>query len=226
MSADLIIDKSSDKIVNINSSIEIPPLWALNDISVKFCNQWEVIDNEELNMRPWQTKDICIVFFNTATTGKDTKILAQFSEGILQSNGVPNCSNEYSSWAFFELIKKYKSWDFNIVLAPWQKAIRHIKVAVPKTMTWDKDMYGCLVYQLDIKKPDAYSWIFYIVNAKASYIHLQIWWALYNKAGIDTIKFFWQDHKMTILSVLAGILGILLIYYSTLAFKDTKKHKK
>lgn len=227
--ADLVIDKSNDKILNINTAVEIPPLWDLENITVKFCDNLKIKDKEDLLMRPWQTKDICIVFFNTAKTGDDIKAIGQFSQGILQANWVPNCSNVYSSWEIFSLISTYTSWYFNVSLAPWEKAIKHIKIAVPKTMTWNKDMYGCLVYQLDRQKPENFSWIFYIVNAKASYIHLQVAWPVYKKQFLDTIMLFRQDNKLRILKIFGVILWILLVYYLSLSFtnkSDDKHHHK
>lgn len=223
--ADLVVEKVNDKILNVDTTVEIPPLWDLEYISTKFCDQWKVVDKEELMMRPWQTKDVCIVFFNKATTGSDISIIANFSQGTLQDNWVPNCSDVYSSGVFFGLLSKFKSWDFTMALAPWEQSVKHIRVSIPKDMTWDNDIYGCIVYQLNKKKPENFSWMFYVVNAKASYIHVQTTWAVYTRESSDAIKFFWQDNKMLILKTMTWILGILLIYYLALSFRDKKSSK-
>lgn len=224
--ADLVVEKINDKVSNINTTVEIPPLWDLEYISTKFCDKWIIVDKEELIMQPWQTKNVCIVFFNKSITGNNVNIIANFSQGTLQDNWVPNCSNIYSSGLFFELLSKFNTKDFTITLAPWEQSIRHIKISIPQNMTWNNDIYGCLVYQLNKKWPENFSWIFYVVNAKASYIHVQTRWDIYNRAHIDTIVFFWQDNKMLILKSVAGILGIILIYYIIISFRNEKFSKQ
>ena len=226
--ADLVIDTTWQIANYINTAVEIPPLWNLEYIGARFCDKWKVEVAENMSIRPWQTKDVCIVFYNKNTTGNDIKIVAWFTEGELQKNDVVNCQDTFSSWVFFSLLSNFKESDYTITLAPGKQLIRHIRVSIPQDMTGN--IYGCVAYQLDQKKPENVVGMFYVVNRKAAPFYIKIQWDIYTYAWklIDNIKFFRIDNQMIVLQTIAGILSILLIYYivAAVTWKKSENHKK
>ena len=205
--------------------------WTLDDvhkIAIRYCNKeikWDMTNSYlTINMRPGETKDLCVTFINTSEQHQDLTI--GFTESIINSVGKQLCNGDLNDKenAFYKMIYlpqtsiglSGNNWTFT----------QTARIRLPKTATW-WNMYGCIGFLL--------SWAYFkwpndvlgIRVARNFPMKITVTWDVYNLWRRDDIKDVYTINKTGILKALMAILAIRLL---VTIFKSTKKkettHKK
>jgi len=192
----------------------------MNDIqSVRslFCNDNKTTRDVELTMRPWQRKEICMILLNSSNT--PIPILFWFTEAILDKDWVPNCQGE-NTWNMFDKSIKNNILSWITIPASWTIIQRFTYVADKLS---SGDIYGCFWFSINKKETLKDGNMFLIIPRKVSYIKVKIRWDVYNFGWLDDMKDVYNINKNSIFTVIAIVLGILIII--TIFQKDSKKDK-
>ncbi|HMS91447.1 MAG TPA: hypothetical protein PKC87_04460 [Candidatus Absconditabacterales bacterium] len=206
----------------IKAGVTIPDQGLLQYVTLGFCNEQltNVTRQNIMNIRPGQTKEICMVLNNA--TGDSVDIALSFVDTELSNQGNMVCSlGIHTGDDSLASRISFDATDYNITLAPQSQLIKKAKVHIPKNMTGT--LRGCVGYQLDIKKPDNYTGIFFVVRRSVGLMEVNITGDIYNYGRRDDIVYTYNDNQMTILKTIAGIILILLVYYIVIGMKSGKK---
>lgn len=208
------------------------PLDSLNDVWMRFCDdgmsEAMLTKKENLILRPGQSQEVCMLFFNSSAQ-KKVEIFVGLGSWVLTPSWQISCDTDISTGNSFSSLWNFEG-SHSLSLPQHSQIIKKVRVSVPSSYSWN--IYGCLWYQLDQKRPKDYTWMFLFVNRKVVPIHLTVTWDVYTLQRLDDAKFFVKDHQLLLLEVLAWFFGILLVYYIIQAVlhqkksMHTPKHKK
>lgn len=192
----------------------------LQDIQSRFCNDNQVTKDLKLTMRPWQRKEICVIFSNPSTTPKD--ILFWFSEWILK-DWAPICQADMTPKNTFSKQIKNNSVTGMTLPASWTIIQRFTYIA-PKDTTWS--VFWCFGYQMSKSESIKEGNMFLIVPRKVGYIYVNITWNAYHFGRRDDIKYTITDNKQTILKIIIAILAVRLVMTIVKTSKKKEAPKK
>ena len=223
--AENVLGNTGSSAIQVKTSFNIPDQWQLQYINVRFCDEElrNTTKKDIISIRPWQTKEICTVFYNTSS-GDSINISSSFVDAEKGIDGKFVCSMWSNTGRSLVSLLYYNTKEYDFTLTPKTTIIKKAKITIPKNMTWN--LYGCVWYQLNLKKPDGYTGLFFVVERKVGVMEVNITWDVYNFAQRDNIKYIYKDNQLFILKCIAGILIILFIYYTTMATKENKKKKQ
>jgi len=202
------------------------PQWEAMDkiqkIAYYFCNSG-LKDRLELQSRPGQRQEICVIFGNKNT--ETVEIIFWFPDWWTNKNWAVICSADLT-WKNYitSLMKKTSQSDFYFELMPKQQLIKKFYITIPQNQTWN--IYWCWSFKIkwDIQKAKTWS-MFNIEIVKKATINIQVTWSVYNYWLIDNIQTTIIDNKNNILKWLILIIGIRLVI-STIQSISKKKHTK
>lgn len=173
-----------------------------------------------LSIRPWQVKEICVVFGN-ASTGEDISIVSTFVDTELTTQGNLACSLGINPEKSIASFISFDTKEYEFTLAPGETAIKKAKISIPKDMTWW--MYNwCVGYQLNVKRAEDDKWVFFVVRRKVGLMEINITWDVYVFGQRDNIKYIYENNSIMILRILAWIIWLLLLYSIIKATKGKK----
>lgn len=198
----------------------------INDVSFYFCNSWleykDLTTFLELNIGPWKTQEICMVFTNKGdenfwiiawfTTWKTSKPSDKVYDILCETN--ITWKNIFSS-----LIQgKYEN---EFTLSSKEIKVKKFSIKIPRNMTWS--IYSCGMFKIKWNLQKALSWsMFNIEVVKKMPIQINITWDIYKPWLIDSIK----NNKQTLLKIIIWIIWLRLIISIIQHISKTKKQKK
>lgn len=197
----------------------------LQNIKALFCElgankQW-LSKELSLELRPWQSKEICIAFFNQWDTPID--ILYGFTKWKKMNNGAFVCESNIDEVNDFSKFISHN--DMTWVTVPVSgNIIKKMIYTAPRSATGD--IYWCLIYKLNRDESIEPGKMFLIKIIKASYITVDITWSVYNFWRRDDIKYAYTDNKEIILKILIGILSVRLLVTIIKTVKKPEHHNK
>lgn len=223
-SADNILGNTWSTPISVKASFAIPDQLKIQNIGLMFCD--EQIKNFSkkniITIRPWETKEICAVFYNSSS-GDVIDISSSFVDAETDADGKFICSLGSNTWKSLASHISFNPNDYIFSLKPQEKIVKKAKVTIPQNMTWT--LRGCLWYQLNIKKPDNYTGLFFVVRRSVGVMEVNITWDIYDFGRWDDIKYTYKDHQMFILNSIARFLWVLLLYLIIISTKAKKKEK-
>lgn len=219
-----IIGNDSDKPIAVAASFTIPDQWNLQYINLGFCDEEmkNVSKYNVTNIRPWQTKQICMIFAN-ASSGDTIDITSSFVDSEIVDGKIA-CSIGVNTGISLTSLLSFNPKDYTFTLAPQEKLVRKASITIPKDMTWT--LNGCIWYQLDLKKPDNYTGLFFVVRRHVGLMRVNITWDVYNFGWLDDIKYIYKDNQIFVLKIIAWMIWLLLVYYISVSFTWKKKEKQ
>lgn len=193
----------------------------LQAIQSRFCNDDVVTKDLNVSLRPWQRKDICVVFSNQSSEPKD--ITFWFSEGVLK-DWAPICQSDMTTGNTFA---KYIVNDTTtgITLPVSGSIVQKFTFVAPKNASWN--VFWCFWYQMSQQEKIKEGNMFLIVPRKVGYMYVNITWDAYNFGRRDDMKYSYTTNKSMILKVIIAILAVWLVV--TIVKTDKKpegKHTK
>jgi hypothetical protein len=219
-----VFAQSSGNIVNIKPSIPTQFMEQLQNVGVRFCDQWmteKTVTSDFLRfIRPGQSKEICIWFFNSSD--KPINIVAWFSEASL------------SWWKFVcesEFVKKNdflnrfrQDWVWKIItVSPKSNIIK--KAYFYSDSLWSGDEYWCLVYKI-AENDSAPRWtIFNVIMRQAISMKFTITWDVYNLQWWDDIKYDVKNNINDIMKIVIVII-VFLLWVEIVKMARSKKKSK
>lgn len=214
---------SWDKQVQVGMTM--PDQTRLSNINIGFCNDGleNITKNGVLNIRPWQVKEICMVFGNSSTE-ENISIVATFVDTELTKQGNLACSLGINTGKSLASHISFDEEAYRFTLAPGQTIIRKAKIQIPQ----DVELWvykGCVGYQLDIQRKDDDTWVFFVIRRKVGLMEIMVDGDVYKFWWLDNVKYIYQNNKVVILKWIAWIIGLLLIYYIFVAIKWKKPNK-
>lgn len=190
-----------------------------------FCNSWFQTNQSKLEIksRPWEHKEICIIFGNKNTEKVDIimwfpnwweekkwKILC--NADITWKNQITNLMNEKSKANLY------------FSLAPKEQVIKKFYIKIPDTQTWN--IFWCWSFKIKWNLQLASSWgMFNIEIVKKIPIQINITWSIYQYQWIDDLNYSITDNKENILKWFIAIVWLRLII-SIIQSASKKKHSK
>lgn len=214
-----------DKQVQVGMTI--PDQTKLSYINIAFCNEGleTITKNGLLTVRPWQTKEICMVFANTSQE-ESADIIATFVDTELSNEGNMVCSLGVNTGKSLAAYISFDKEAYKFTLEPWQTIVRKAQLHVPQDMeVWTYN--GCVGYQLDVQKKEGDTWIFFVVRRRVGLMEIMVAGDVYKFGWLDTIKYTYQNNKVMVLKWIAGIIWLALLRYIIVIIKwDKSKHKK
>lgn len=219
-----IIGNPSNSTIQLKTSVSIPDQWMLQYINLGFCDEEvkNITKQSRITIRPWETKEICVIFTNTSSS--NINISSSFVDAEKNNDNKLICSMWANTWASLVSHISYNPKLYTFTLHPKENIIKKAKISIPKNMTGI--LNGCIWYQLNIKKDDNYTGLFFVVRRKVGIIEVNITWNIYNFGLRDDIKYIYRDNQMDILHIIAGFLFILFIYYISIIIRWNIKNKK
>lgn len=211
----------------VQVGMTIPDQTKLSYINIAFCNDGidNLTKNGLLTIRPWQTKEICMVFSNTSKD-ESADIIATFVDTELSNEGNMVCSLWINNTG--KMLASYISFnkeEYVFTLEPWKTVIKKATLHMPKNAElW---MYnGCVGYQLNVKQKDDDKWIFFVVRRRVGLMEIIVEGDVYKFWWLDTIKYMYQNNKIVVLRTLARIIGIVLVLYIIIMMRWKKQDNK
>lgn len=216
VSKDNYIDTPGE-IKNITQTLASDNGVEIQQIQFRFCNDNKLTKDLELNMRPWQKKQICIAINNQSP--KQIPLRFWFSEWIINSTNDLVCGSDKTENKFSRQIAIHQTT--GIMLPASGNLIEMFTYIAPKNVSWNT--IGCFGYEIDRQEAIKDGNMFLIIPRKVWYIHINITWSVYNFWWLDDIKDTYTKNKNIIFTIIAVILGIWILI--TIFQKDTKKDK-
>jgi len=197
---------------------------AIKNVTVNFCNDWfdNLTKNLNFSARPWQKKEICIVFANTSD--ESITILSNFVSASVNNNWNLVCDIAWvDTWKMQLDLSDISTW---IVLWAKENIIKKIYVYFDKNLSGNQ--YACLTIQLPTTEKAWAGSMFNMVVRQASNISMIISGKPYSYQWFDNIILTLKNNLNTIYKILIGIFSILIVYNIFDISKDKKKknHKK
>lgn len=184
----------------------------LNNIQSMFCNDSKITKDLTIDLRPWQRKNICIVFINKSNIS--IPLSFWFSDTIVNNEGLLTC--DVTKNTFSKSIKNnIITW---IIIPVSWTIIQNFTYISSKNTSWN--INGCFGYQIDKQEKIKDGNMFLIIPRKVWFIYINITWSVYNFWRRDDIK----ESKNTIFKFIAGVLSVWIII--TIFQKDKKKDKR
>lgn len=192
----------------------------LQNIQARFCNDEKVTKDLELDMRPWQTKDICIVLVNKSD--KPIDVSFWFSKGMIKDRA-PICDSDMTDENDFS---KYISQNTTtgIIVPASGNIIQNFRYSAPKTLSWRT--LGCVGYEINRQEQIEPGKMFLIVPRKVGYIYVNITWSVYQFWRRDDLKYTYTTNKQIVLKILIAILAVRLIVTIVKTGKKKEKYTK
>lgn len=191
-------------------NIDISVADKLNNTSMRFC-----IDGTEpeklsrvgkLTSRPWETKDICMVFINNLPTKED--FIVGFSQWQKDNQWNVTCDQDMSDNDFLKLIRIPEPTR-SVTIDSGSNSLSSFKITIPKTYTGN--IYGCVAYYMSDSYSKKEGEVFWLLVRKIAPIEISITWDVYNYGRRDDIKYTYTENKQLILKILIAILAVRLI---------------
>lgn len=208
----------------INQSLDVLSTSNLNNIKMVFCNEsdqkkWK--KSLRLNIRPWQSQEICVLFGNLSNT--DIKINFEFVYWSINQDGAMVCGDNTSNNNEFSkhILHNTLTW---IIVPASGTIIKKFTYKSPKNASGQS--YGCLVYKLDKKEDIVFADMFLVTLRNASYIYISNTWSVYNFWRWDDIKDVYMTHKDIALKIIVILLTIWIITIIFSKKNNRKKHDK
>ena len=194
----------------------------LQNIKLNFCNEFEdkniVTRNLKLEMRPWQSKEICVVLSNE--WDKTLNIFLWFSSGTVNDAWNMICDDDMTTKNIFSrYILQVPTT--GIIVPNHGNVIRKVKYVAPKNSSGN--IVWCAVYKLNQEEKIEPGKMFLIVVRKVGYIQINIVWSVYQFWRWDNFKDFYAINKAGILKV---IIAILVFWIIVTILQTTKKKEK
>ncbi len=196
----------------------------INNVSFYFCNSWleyeKLTTFLELNIRPWETQEICTVFANKSdevfwiidgfTTWNISKPSDKVYDILCETN--ITWKNIFSS-----LIQgKYEN---EFTLLGKEIKVKKFSIKIPSNMTWT--IYSCKMFKIKWNLQKASSWSMFNIEAvKKMPVQINITWNVYHYSILETMT----NNKQNILKWFTIIIWLWLII--SVIQVSTKKHKK
>ncbi len=196
-------------------------IYDLQKTQARFCNDHKATKDLNLFARPWQRKEICVVFINQSSTPKN--IIFWFSEGVKISDWAPSCQADSTYKNIFSKYIKNSTITWVIIPASGT-SVQKFTYVVPKNATGN--MFGCFGYQMNQKETIKEGNMFLIVPRKVGYISIVVTWSVYQFWRRDDTKEIYTTNKTGILKTLVVIISLTLIRTLFGGKKKTKIHKK
>ena len=189
----------------------------INVVQTMFCNDNQLSKNLSLSIRPWQRKNICVVFSNTSDEPVNVEVW--FSEWEINNVWTVVCNKDMQDNTFNNQITKYST---GIVIPASGNVVKLFQYATSKDATGK--ILWCFGYKIN-KQFKINTWdMFLIIPRKVGHITIDMSWSIYNYGWRDDVKFAYTDNKQIVLKVLIGILAIWLI--ATIAKPNKKKSEE
>jgi len=179
----------------------------INYIYTRFCNNWlennKLTENLSMIVRPWQEKEICMVYFNRDK--EDIYLWWAFPDNAIESNWNRNCSTNY--WwdnPFSKFIEPF--WEKVIKVPAKSYLIKKTTIKFPIWTTWTQKW--CFAYWVDWWIIESWQ-TFSLVVRRVAYINIYVQWEKYTI--IEKIRDTIIENKNIIISLLFIIILVLLI---------------
>lgn len=206
----------------INQSLDKIATTDLKNIRLVFCNASDQKKRKKeliLDMRPWQRKEICVMFSNISD--KPIGLIFWFAKWWINDNWGITCDEDITNTNDFSKQILYNTLTGIVVPASWS-IIKNFSYKSPKDASWQT--LGCAVYKLDKEEKIEFWKMFLLIVRNISYIYINNTWNVYNFWRWDDIKDVYTMKKDIILKIIIGILAILIIM--TILQKEEKKKPK
>lgn len=214
-----IIQSEETKTVTQNLDLAEMTNTSLDNIHARFCSSSEDTLKTwlDLQIRPWQRKEICVVFFNR--WDKPIDISFWFAEWSVNKDGSPVCDWDITnSNDFSKFITHNQETGFTL---PAQKSIiKKIIYAAPKYVSGN--ILWCLAYKLS-KEEKVNMGVFLMTTRKVGYMTIAVTWSVYNFWRRDDIKDVYIANRTGILKIIIGVLAVWII---VTIIQPTKKKEK
>lgn len=194
---------------------------AIQHIRLRFCNEMKedkFTVGLSLQMRPWQRKEICMVFSNNWTTSLD--IFLGFTEGVMNEKWDISCQNDMTNTNnFFKFISpNHTIW---ITVPANGNIIQRVTYRTPKSASGN--IIWCASYKIN-QKEEIDPWkMFLVVTRKIAPITIIVTWSVYDFWRRDDMKDVYFTHTSSILKVIIVILALSII---VVIFQQDKKKRK
>lgn len=217
-----IIGNTGNTTRQMNAWVTIPDQWLLQYITLGFCNEQLTGATKQniMKIRPWQTKEICMVFHNSSS-GDSVNLALSFVDTEISNQGNMVCSLGIKTGNSLASLISFDAADYNITVPPQGQIIKKAKIHVPQNMSWL--LYGCVGYNLDIKRADNYTGVFFVIRRSVGLMEVNITWSVYKYGWRDNIVYTYKDNQSLILNLIAAIIGIILVYYIVVTTKAWKQ---
>ncbi len=215
---------ADDEFDTVNTYVPFVNSNHLDSLSFYFCDDGfdDIKPNQDIFLRPWQKKEICLLFVNSSED-YEMPLSVWFVDADIWSDWKFICSNDNNTWMFFNLLKLNQE-DFDMILNPWQKFIKKIIFEAPKNLTWE--IYGCIWYFINKDLAKTADGLFTIVNRKVWLFKANISWDVYKWWFIDDIKFFVKNNQSILIKIFIFVVAVLLLQSLYSIFKSHKSKSK
>lgn len=191
----VIQDLSSDNLADLQS------------IQSRFCNDPKNMTRDlSLDIRPGQTKDICIAFHNTSN--EPVQLIRWFSEATNNDVGVLVCGWDISNTNNFS--KNITPHPTTGIIIPAQNTITQ-RFRYTSSQQASGIIAGCFGYQLAQTEEIKPGEMFIVVPRKVGYISMQVTWEVYTLGRRDKIQYMYTDNQKWILQIIVAILACWLL---------------
>lgn len=187
----------------------------LEKVKLRFCNELKennVTTELLIQMRPWQKKEICMLFLNNGDTTWD--ILRWFTDATINEKWLMVCGIDTPS-DFIRHIQKNKTWSISI--PPHNQLIQRTEYHASKNESGN--IYACVSFRIDQEDQTTPGSPFKIIARKIGNIKIQLSWSTY-------VFWRWDDFKETIIKnpiILKITIGILWMWLIVVVFGSSKK---
>ena len=202
------------KINTVNQDLRSDNLADLESIQSMFCNGQKLTKELQLQIRPWETKDICVILFNNSSSS--IELLFWFTEWVINTDWAETCKADMSNKNEFSkfIINNPTTW---ITLHASGTSIQKFKYRAPMNASWN--ILWCFAYQVNKEETIKEGNMFLIVPRKAGNIKMRVVWPVYRLWRRDDIK----DNKDNILKV---VIAISILWLIITIFQTDKKKEK
>lgn len=195
----------------------------INNVAMKFCNDWfesyKLTSKLDINMRPGQKKEICVVFVNQWSEVVD--IVANIVPGSINDNGNIVCSNvgNLSTWLTVSDFEQFSGW---MQIWAQKQFVKYFWFATDKLSSGD--YYACLTINTSVSEKLSESSPFNLVVRKAGNIKINVSWSPYHFQWFDDILSLIEKNTRGI--AIVGLIACGLLLISTIIPIFSKKNKK
>lgn len=190
----------------------------LQIVQARFCNNNNLTKDLQLEMRPWERKEICIILSNPSNESID--LLWWFSKGILNNEWTPTCQDNMTGNEFSkQIIPNIKT---GVTIPASGNVVKIFKYISSKNLTWNT--FWCFGFKINKEEKIKNGEMFLIVPRKVGYIYVNMTWSVYNFWRRDDIKDVYTTNKQIVLKILIAILAVRLVYTIVQTGKKKEKH--
>ncbi len=172
----------------------------IQNIKARFCNDDELTQFLDLEMRPWERKEICVILGNDSDT--PANVLLWFSEWVINEDNAPICDGDDSNKNNFakQIVPRITT---GVIVPAYGNIIQKFWYTAPKSASGN--VFGCFGFKNNKEEKIESGKMFLIVPRKVGYIYINITWDVYNFGRRDNIKYTCTTNKQTILKKIIGI---------------------